>query len=131
MIVRHSLLDLWDINEFISSLGRPAVRTMKPLRDILIDKFSYVLSLEDKPIVLILERRSKLTANLHLYCGKESRGREVVEFIKDVNKYVKKTDLKYVFNYTNDRRVKMLMGCFDNSKHIGTYKCYSVYRSEV
>lgn len=131
MIVRHSLLSLWDINQFINSFGSPTVETIKPLRDILVDEYSYVLSLKDKPMYLILERRSRYTANLHVYFSKEVRGKQAVEFIKEVNKFIKKTDLRFVFNYTNDRRVKLFMGCFDNSKHIGTYKCHSVYRTEV
>lgn len=81
---------------------------------------------------VLLERRSKLTANLHLYVSRKARGKKAVMFIKEVNKYIKSVDdLKYTFNYTNDSRVRLFMGCFANAKRIGDRKGYSIYRTEV
>lgn len=131
MITRHTILDLWELSEFITSLGENTADTRSSLGDILVDKYSYVLSLKDKPMVVILERRSKYTANLHVYFAKETRGRQAVNFIKDVNEYLKSTDIRFVFNFTTDRKVKLFMGCFANSKHIGSLRGYSVYKTEV
>ena len=131
MILRHSILDLWELNEFIEPLNKGIENTRKSLGDILVDKYSYVLSLKDKPMIVVIERRSRYTANLHVYFGKETRGKQAVDFIKDVNEYLKGTDIRFVFNFTEDRKVKLFMGCFANSKHIGNYKGYSVYKTIV
>ncbi len=82
-------------------------------------------------MTLLVERMTTKTAKLHLYVSPESRGRKVFNFIDEVWIEVRKTPIKYVFNYTKDLRVMLLMGHQKRSKRLGVRKGYTIYRTEV
>lgn len=130
-MIRHNLRSLHEVCEFCLSLSDGVVNTKRLIRDILIDNKSYVLSLKDKSVMVILDRVSEDIAELHVYAVKEARGKRLVAFIEEVRVFLKdNTDIKTVLNATKDRKVKLLMGVF-GSKRVGEHDGFTIYRSEV
>ena len=128
MVMVCTLLNLWEIKEFISEWDG---EQLLQVRNVLLDPRSFILSNRDKTIYYILIAKSDIVAVQHIYVAKGSRGKQMFKWIKEVQKWGKdNTKFRFVFNYTTDYRVKMIMKYF-GSKHIGVYKGHDVYRTEV
>ena len=89
------------------------------------------MSLRDNSAFLLLDARSDVSAILHLYVAKKSRGKRMFEFIEECKQWViDNTKFKYIFNYTTDHRVKFIM-LKGGSKNLGIYKGHSVYKQVI
>jgi len=127
-LIRDSILTLWEVATFVN---RWEDYSFYKIRDILTSKSNFVFSNDERTICLLLEGKSEKVAHLHLYVDESARGKETVEFIKKVwSSWGNQTGFKYVFNYTKDPRVKLLMKSF-GSKRIGMKDGNTIYRTEV
>ena len=124
-VIKCTILDLADINKFISKWEGDQLEL---LRNYFVVSNCYILSSKDKSIYFLLEAKSKQSAVMHIYVAKESRGLKMFRFIKEVKEWgYNSTGFRYIFNYTDDHRVKLLMRKL-GSKNIGEYKGYTVYK---
>ena len=128
MIIRDNILTLWEVSTFIDTFG---CDLEGHLRDILLDKNSFVYSNEERSITILIERLTMKTARVHIYASPGSRGRTVLNFVDEVWVEIRKTPIKYVFNYTKDLRVMFLMGSTKRSRRLGVRKGNTIYRTEV
>ena len=128
MVKVCKLTDLAEIESFVSEWEGDIIVT---IRKFLVHPDCYVLSSRDKSIYFFLEAKCKRSAIMHIYCAKESRGMKMFRFIKEVKEWgLENTDFQFVFNYTNDHRVKFIMK-YLGSKRIGEYRGQTVYKQVV
>ena len=125
------VLGIRDIAEATDFISEWEGDCLMRVRDIMLIEGCYILSSRDKSIYFLIEARSKLTANIHIYVAKGSRGKPMIDFLKDAMAWgVENTSFKYIFNYTKDNRVKLMMK-ISGSERLGETKGYTVYRQEV
>jgi len=127
-IVKRGIVDIPVIARCISKYEPDASVV---LRKILMWPNSIILTSEDYEFILVIEAQSSLVGTMHFYVKPKARGKKALEFIKDCKRWGKEnTSFKYMFNFTNDRKLKLMMPYF-GAKRVGEIKGKTVYRTEV
>jgi hypothetical protein len=128
MVKICNISDLSEVNKFINRWDKNCVVR---LRNILIEPHSFVISDEDQSMYLLIEARSPRVAIIHMYCDKQSRGKKMIKFIKEVKEWVRdNTELEFFFNYTKDKKAKFIMN-YTGSKSIGIYRGFTVFKQTI
>ena len=128
MVIEYDILSISEINSFISR--HTGEDHLLHIRNILVSG-GIILSSRDKKVFLLVETSGRYIGKGHIYTSPEVRGKKVVTFIRETQEWGRDhTDLKYIFNYTHDMKVQMLMQ-YIGAKRIGEYKGHVVFRQEI
>lgn len=128
MVRELGLIDIPEIAEFIA---RWEIDPTIKIRLMMYDPRTKILTNEDRDIYYLLIAKTDTVAVQHIYTLPEARGKKMFQFIRDIRVWVKdNTNLRFVFNYTDDIKVKRIMPYF-GSEYLGDVRGQAVYRTEV
>lgn len=128
MVESLGIIDIPEIAKFISNWEIDPTVT---IRRIMSDSRSHILRNKDKDIYYLLQAKSNRVAIQHIYVAPGARGKKMFRFIDEVKQWGKEnTEFRFIFNYTNDDRVKRIMPLL-GGKYLGDLGADSIYRVEI
>ncbi len=128
------ILSIPEVNTFLKSFTNEETHTVE-LRNILatggIILASRDITTGNLLVCLVVELRGTHIGIGHIYSTKEYRGKLLVNFLKQCQQWGREnTELKYIFNYTCDRKVKLLMK-YIGASPLGIYRNHTVFRQTI